>query len=150
MIKVSYFVNQIKGTPVYWKKFQQEVLAKVKLLRYPTFFWSYLMLISDGTEITSKLNSFSLEDVARLDYFEKCNILNWNDVLLARHLLARKLSKWVWWYCSGSVVWGNVSPEQDHSYLYRLVKTFQIHFHSKACCKYKNMKNCFKFSFFFL
>ena len=32
------FMNQIKGTPAYWKKFQREVLTMVKQLGCPTFF----------------------------------------------------------------------------------------------------------------
>ena len=32
------FMNTIKGTPAYWKKFQCEVLAMVKQLGVPTFF----------------------------------------------------------------------------------------------------------------
>ena len=32
------FMNQIKGTPAYWKKFQRNVLAMVKQLDCPTFF----------------------------------------------------------------------------------------------------------------
>ena len=31
------FMNQIKGTPAYWKRFQREVLAMVKQLGCPTF-----------------------------------------------------------------------------------------------------------------
>ena len=33
----SLIMNQIEGTPAYWKKFQGEVLAMVKQLRCPTF-----------------------------------------------------------------------------------------------------------------
>ena len=32
------FMNQIKGTPAYWEKFQREVLAMAKQLDHPTFF----------------------------------------------------------------------------------------------------------------
>ena len=32
------FMNTIKGTPAYWKKFLHEVLAMVKQLGLPTFF----------------------------------------------------------------------------------------------------------------
>ena len=32
------FMNQIKGTPAYWKKNQRENLAIVKQLACPTFF----------------------------------------------------------------------------------------------------------------
>ena len=33
-----HFMNTIKGTPAYWKRFLYEVLAMVKQLRIPTFF----------------------------------------------------------------------------------------------------------------
>ena len=32
------FINQIKGTPAYWKKFQRDVLAMVKQLGCTIFF----------------------------------------------------------------------------------------------------------------
>ena len=32
------FMNQIQGTPAYWKKFQREFLAMVKQLGCPIFF----------------------------------------------------------------------------------------------------------------
>ena len=42
-------------------------------------------------EIISKLNSLGLakENVEALNYFERCNILNSNAVLLARHFQRR-------------------------------------------------------------
>ena len=36
--KAYSFINAIKGTPAYWKKFLHEVLAIVKKLGIPTFF----------------------------------------------------------------------------------------------------------------
>ena len=36
--QVFLFMNEIKGTPAYWKKFQRKVLAMVKQLGCPTFF----------------------------------------------------------------------------------------------------------------
>ena len=88
------FMNQIKGTPAYWKKFQRIVLGMVKQLGCPTFFltlscadlrWNKLV------EIISKLNSLgpTKENVEGLNYFERCNILNSNAVLLARHFQHR-------------------------------------------------------------
>ena len=32
------FMNTLKGTPAYWKRFQIEVLAMIKQLGLPTFF----------------------------------------------------------------------------------------------------------------
>ena len=37
------FMNQIKGTPAYWKKFQREVLAMVKQLGCPTFVFNFIL-----------------------------------------------------------------------------------------------------------
>ena len=39
--------------------------------------------------------------------------------------------------------------KEGDPHLYQLVKTFQIHCHSKTCCKYKNSKCRFKFGPFF-
>ena len=36
--KAYRFMNSIKGTPAYWKKFLHEVLAMIKELGLPTFF----------------------------------------------------------------------------------------------------------------
>ena len=87
------FMNQIKGTPAYWKKFQRDVLAMVKQLDCPTFLtlscadlrWNELV------ETISKLNSLGLikENAEGLNYFERYNILNSNAVLLARHFQHR-------------------------------------------------------------
>ena len=41
------FVNQVKGTPVYWKKFLNEGLVMVKQHGLPTFSLHYLVQISD-------------------------------------------------------------------------------------------------------
>lgn len=40
-----------------------------------------------------------------------------------------------------SVLCGNLLSEQEESYLYQVVKTVQIHGHSKTCRKNKNTKN---------
>lgn len=48
-----------------------------------------------------------------------------------------------------SAVWGNSRPDQKDSYLYQLIKIFQIHWHPEACRKYKNMKCPFEFGRFF-
>ena len=36
--RVHSFMNLIKGTPAYWERFLQEVLAMVKQVGIPTFF----------------------------------------------------------------------------------------------------------------
>ena len=48
-----------------------------------------------------------------------------------------------------SVVCGNLPSEEEDQHLYQLVKTFQIHCHSKTFRKYKNSKFRFKFRRFF-
>ena len=87
-------MNPVKGTPANWKIFLFEVLAIVKQLGLPTFFmtlscadlrWNELVLI------ISKLNgdNFSDEQINKMTYFELCNYLNTNPVLLARHFQYR-------------------------------------------------------------
>ena len=48
-----------------------------------------------------------------------------------------------------SVVCGNLPSEEGDPHLYQLVKTFQIHSHSKTCRKYENSKCRFKSGRFF-
>ena len=83
-----------KRKPCILEKNQREVLATVKQIGYPTFIlklscadirWNELV------ETILKLNSLGLtkENVEGLNYFERCNILNSNAVLLARHFQHR-------------------------------------------------------------
>ena len=76
------------------EEIQRDVLATVKQIGYPTFIlklscadirWNELV------ETILKLNSLGLtkENVEGLNYFERCNILNSNAVLLARHFQHR-------------------------------------------------------------
>ena len=149
-------------------------------------------------EIISKLNSLGLtkENVEGLNYFERCNILNSNAVLLARHFQHRveiffkeiliirdgplgRVKYYairaefqfrgsphihIFWgvTCAPTLaentinkyveflVYGNLSSEEGDPHLYQLVKTFQIHCHSKTCRKYKNSKCHLKFGRFLL
>ena len=88
------FMSGIKGAPAYWKKFSFDVLAMVRLLGCPTFFmtlssadlrWNELVsIISD----ISKLQ-LSEEDIAKMSYQDRCNLLNSNLVLVARHFQYR-------------------------------------------------------------
>ena len=48
-----------------------------------------------------------------------------------------------------SVVCGNLPSEDVDPHLHQMVKTFQIHCHSKPCRKYKNSICRFKFGRFF-
>ena len=86
-------MSGIKGTPAYWKKFLFDVLAMVRQLGCPTFFmtssadlrWNELVsIISD----ISKLQ-LSEEDIAKMSYQDRCNLLNSNPVLVARHFQYR-------------------------------------------------------------
>ena len=57
--KVFTFVNGIKGTPAYWKKFLFDVLAMVKQLGVPTLFMKFFTTDLRWIElmyIISKLN----------------------------------------------------------------------------------------------
>ena len=85
--KAYSFMNAIKGTPAYWKKFLHEVLAMVKQLGIRTFFltlscadlrWSELI------SIISKLNGLNIsdEDINQMPYHERCDTLNRNPVLV--------------------------------------------------------------------
>ena len=83
------FMNTIKGSPAYWKRFQLEVLAMIRQLGCPTFFltlsaadlqWNelvHLLTKLDGQHLTD-------EEIQNLSYFERCKILNSNPVFVAR------------------------------------------------------------------
>ena len=90
----GFFMNQIKGTPGYWKiKSERSFDNGEKIMLLKIFFniscadlrWNELV------EIISKLNSLGLakENVEALNYFETCNILNSNAVFLAQHFQHR-------------------------------------------------------------
>ena len=89
-----YFMNQIRGTPVYWKRFQHEVLAMIEQLGCVTFFLTLScadLKWKELPEIISKLNKLKLpiEYLESMNYFEKCELLNRNPVLLARYFQHR-------------------------------------------------------------
>ena len=92
--KAYRFMNTIKGTHAYWKKFLHEVLAMVKQLGLPTFFmtlscadlrWNELISIIS----TLKGETLQEEEINRLDFFQRCSYLNLNPVVLARHFQYR-------------------------------------------------------------
>ena len=85
------FINTVKGTPAYWKRFKSEVLAMVKQLRISTFFlilscadlrWNEILVI------IRKLNEVDF-DILSLSYRDRCKVLNENPLLVARHLRYR-------------------------------------------------------------
>ena len=86
------FMSSIKGTPSNWKKFKSEVLAMVKQLGAPTFFFLTLSYADHGwkefLEIIQKLNEAGF-DISNLSCHDRCNILNSNTVLVARHFQYR-------------------------------------------------------------
>ena len=88
------FMNSVKGTPAYWKKFLFEVLAMVKQLGLPTFFMTLScadLRWNELISIISKLKGENLseDDIRNMSYFERCRYLNLNPVLLARHFQYR-------------------------------------------------------------
>jgi hypothetical protein len=88
------FLRQIPGTPPYWQKFMYEVIAMVKQLGIPTWFmtlscadlrWPELFQIvarTQGRDITE-------EQVEALSYVERCQMLNANPVVTAKHFQHR-------------------------------------------------------------
>ena len=88
------FMSSIKGTPAYWKKFISECLAMVRQLGVSSFFLTLSCVDLRWDElvsIISKLNFSDLNpaDVSNLSYYNRCDILNSNPVLVARHFQYR-------------------------------------------------------------
>ena len=88
------FMSTIKGTPAYWKKFLFEVLAMVKQLGLPTYFMTLScadLRWNELPSIISKLKGLDLseEEISQMDYFTRCELLNSNPVLMARHFQYR-------------------------------------------------------------
>ena len=85
-----YFINSLKGSPGYWKKFQSEVLAMIKQLSCPSFFLTLSCADLHWEEIPKIIAaangySSSSDELKTLNYFEKCKLLNANPNLLAHH-----------------------------------------------------------------
>ena len=84
--KANSFMFSIKGAPAYWKKNLFEVLAMVKQLDISTDLrWNEL------AEIIAKLNSLNLtdDDMKYMCFQDRCDTLNKNPVLVARHFQYR-------------------------------------------------------------
>ena len=88
------FMNSIKGTPAYWKKFLFNVLAMVKRLGVATFFmtissadlkWNGLVLIINRLQ---RLD-LSEENIRNLSFQDRCRLLNSNIVVVAKHFQYR-------------------------------------------------------------
>jgi len=86
------FMNSIKGTPAYWKHFLYDVLAMVKQLGLPTYFLTLScadLRWDELVNIIGKLNNVPVDNVIMSDYKKRCEILNSNPVLTARHFQYR-------------------------------------------------------------
>ena len=83
------FMNTLKRTLAYWKRFQLEVLAMIKQLGLPTFFITFScadLQWHELIEIIYMLNEGDIltdDDIHSMNYFDKTKILNSNPVLLA-------------------------------------------------------------------
>ena len=83
--QVFSFMNTMRGTPAYWKRFKSEVLGMVKQLGIPTSFLTLFFADPRWNEILiiiSKLNEADF-DISSLSYHKRCKILNENPVLLS-------------------------------------------------------------------
>ena len=75
------FMNTIKGTPAYWKKSLHEVLAMVKQLGLPTFFFTLSCADLRWNELISKIlklegSVLSEDEIQDLSYQNRCKLLN--------------------------------------------------------------------------
>ena len=70
------FMNTIKGTPAYWKRFLQEVLAMMKQLGLPTFFLTLScadLRWNDLVSVIKKIEGVTMnEEINSLPYLERC------------------------------------------------------------------------------
>ena len=83
-------MSSVKETPAYWKQFVYDVLAMVKQLGIPTYFLTLScadLRWEELPQIINKLNNLGLseEELKKLSYQERCNLLNNNPVLAATH-----------------------------------------------------------------
>ena len=81
-------MNIMKGTPLYWKSFLDEVLAMVKQLGIPAFVMTLIcanLHRNDLISIISKLKRESLQEehIDNMNIFVRCTYLKMNPVLLA-------------------------------------------------------------------
>ena len=92
--KAFSFMSYIKRTPAYSKKFLHQVLAMVKQLGTPTFFLTLLCADLRWNELISiifklKRLDISDEEVDEMLYYDRCDSLNENPELVARHFQCR-------------------------------------------------------------
>ena len=87
-------MSSIKGTRAYCKRFLHQVLAMVKQLGTQTFFLRLSCANLRWNELISvifKLNRVCIsdEEVDEMSYHERCETLNKNPVIVARHFQYR-------------------------------------------------------------
>ena len=82
-------MKAVKGTLAYWKNVLHDVLAMVKQLGQPKSFLTLLLRWKELTLIISVLNRINMDENSEIDYFRKCEVLNSNPVLVARHFQYR-------------------------------------------------------------
>ena len=88
------FLRQIPGTPPYWQKFMYEVVAMVKQLGIPTWFMTLScaeLRWPEMFQIIARIQgkNMSNEEIEALSYHEKCQMLNLNPVIVAKHFQYR-------------------------------------------------------------
>ena len=88
------FLRQIPGTPPYWQKFMYEVVAMVKQLGIPTWFMTLScadLRWPDLFQIIAKMQGKEMtnEELDALSYNERCQMLNTNPVIVAKHFQYR-------------------------------------------------------------
>ena len=80
------FMNSIKGTPAYFKKFLFDVLAMVKQLAVSTYFMTLSSADFKWNELVSVRIEWNLleENIKNLNYQDRRCLLNSNPVLAAK------------------------------------------------------------------
>ena len=88
------FMKNIPGSPSYWKRFMYDVLTMIKQLGPPT--WWLTLSCADLRwkeiyKILSRLkgNELSDEEIDQMSYKERCDMLNSNPVVVAKHFQYR-------------------------------------------------------------
>ena len=89
------FMSQVPGTPSYWKVFMYDLLSMVRQLGVPDYWhtvscadleWPDLYILLSRRFLDKEL---SAEDITRLSYQEKCDLLNRDPAIVARQFQYR-------------------------------------------------------------
>ena len=130
------FLRQIPGTPPYWQKFMYEVIAMVKQLGIPTWFMTLSCADLRWPELFQMLakiqgNNLTNDEVDALSYNERCQMLNLNPDVVAKHFQYRVETFFT------EVLLTNAKPVGKIVY-YALRIEFQMrgspHLHALICC----------------